>query len=107
MLFRGRGVALGQGGKNNPHAAIKTRPIVIQDPFHNLAAHMIAAHNRDKAIQICGPNQLGNDIKGGPEILTHSVKCLLDLHPDWTVASFDGKDAFNSQTFFFLFFSLI
>ena len=57
---------------------------------------MIAAHNRDKAIEICGPNQLGNDIKGGPEILAHTISSLLQLHPDWTIASFDGKDAFNS-----------
>ena len=96
ILFRGRGIALGQGKKNNPHAAIKTRPIVIQDPFHNLAAHMIAAHNRDKAIEICGPNQLGNDIKGGPEILAHTISCMLQMYPDWTVVSFDGNDAFNS-----------
>jgi hypothetical protein len=96
MLFRGRGIALGQGKKNKPEALIKIRPIVIQDPFHNLAAHMIATYNSDKAIEICGPGQLGNDIKGGPEILVHTIKCLLQLHPDWTLISFDGKDAFNS-----------
>ena len=96
LLYRGRGVALGQGKKNNPNAPVKIRPIVIQDPIHNLAAHMMGVSNSTNAIEICGPTQLGNQIKGGVEITIHTIRILTEIHPDWAIISFDGKDAFNS-----------
>jgi hypothetical protein len=89
-ILRGRGIPL--KGKD----AGKPRPINIDCPFHKIAAHIIEARCREKVIDICGDNQLGNAISGGAEILIHSVRTLLELHPEYGVLKIDVENAFNS-----------
>ena len=47
------------------------------------------------AIELCGNRQLGNGIKGGVEILVHSIRLLLELNPEWVILKTDIKNAFN------------
>ncbi len=48
------------------------------------------------AIEICGDDQLGTDIPGGPEIIVHLARTILNLHPVWAIIKTDSRNAFNS-----------
>ena len=87
LIFCGRGIPLQQRNK--------IRPIIIQCPFHKVASHILIQNFNSMAIELCGNRQLGNGIKGGVEILVHSIRLLLELNPEWVILKTDIKNAFN------------
>jgi len=46
--------------------------------------------------QICGKEQLGGNKGGACEALVHTIRILLQAHPDWIVLKKDAKNAFGA-----------
>ena len=42
------------------------------------------------------PLQLGVGVKGGLEVGVHTIRLLLEQHPDWAACSNDFKNGFNA-----------
>ena len=87
LFYRGRGIALDQKDK--------VRPIVIQCPFHKVATHMLVQYFNNVSRTLCGNKQFANGVKAGAEILVHTTKLLMDMHPEWVIVTTDIKNAFN------------
>ena len=92
-ILLGRGVPLTE---LMPDGQIKQRPITIEDPIHKIASHILSSRSMPLATGVCGPFQLGNAIKGGAEVLVWTVRCLLELNPQFVIAQLDSNNAFNS-----------
>ena len=89
LLLNTRGVALAKGQSN-------CRPIAIQHPYIKLIEARLCKRAAADHIKFTGKFQVGNGTPGGPEILIHAVRALLQIHPGWVVAHLDSNNGFGS-----------
>ena len=114
----GRLIALTKEGddpSSDDIARRRLRPIAIGSTIGRAVSMVAAFHFRPRfasflqppppgfsgaaRCQPCGapwPAQVGVACRSGLECLTHSVRALLDEHPDWVDVALDIRNAFNS-----------
>ena len=81
------------------HAANKKdggiRPIAVGNLERRLVSKCAAFSLSNRAAAFFSPNQLGVGVRGGCEALVHSVREVLDLHPNKMLLQVDLINAFN------------
>ena len=75
------------------------RPIAIGNTFRRLTAKALVLLTEEKIKDYLSPLQFGVGIKGGTEIIVHSIRLLLQHHQqnkDFVVFQADFRNAFNT-----------
>ena len=74
------------------------RPISVGETLRRLVSKCLNALVKKEAEMLFSPTQLGVGVKGGCEIIVHSVRSLIDIHSssnDKCLLKIDFKNAFN------------
>ena len=68
------------------------RPIAVGDAFRNAVWSAAVKGLRDPLDEACWPHAIGSGARGAAALEFHSVRELLDMHPDWVAGSDDIRN---------------
>ena len=72
------------------------RPIAMGNTMRKLTSKTVQFMHKGELVEVFMPFQFGAGAPLGAECVIQIVRNLLLLHPDWTVAKVDFKNAFNT-----------
>ncbi len=61
------------------------RPIAVEETLYWLTSYVLCFQFHETFVTHFSPHQFGVATKGGYEVVIHSIRCILDLHPDLIV----------------------
>lgn len=72
------------------------RPIITRSTWLRLLAKTICEQEQRELAATLQPLQCGVGSSGGPEFVAHSVRSLVQQHPDWMVLAVDCSNAYGT-----------
>ena len=72
------------------------RPIAMGNTMRKLTSKSVQFIHKDELVEVFMPFQFGAGAPLGAECIIQIIRNLLELHPDWTIAKVDFKNAFNT-----------
>ncbi len=71
------------------------RPIAVGETLYSLIGRALCFQFHEALVTHFSPHQFGVVTKGGYEVVTHDIICILDLHPNCVVLQLNVANAFN------------
>ena len=72
------------------------RPIGIASVVRRLLGRVVMEGVREEFARAVAPFQFACGVRGGTDMLCHTMRVLLDMHPDWVWFAWDLANAFNT-----------
>jgi hypothetical protein len=70
-------------------------PIAMGEALYQLTSHDLCLQFREAFVTHFAPHQFGITTKGSYETIFHSIRCILDLHPNWVIFQLNVVSTFN------------
>jgi len=87
-------LAFGKDAKSD--GSPDARPIGVASVVRRLLGRTVIIGHRDYIARILAPFQFACGVLSGADMMCHTMRVMLDMHPDWIWFAWDLANAFNS-----------